>query len=420
CAAADHRRGRAHDLGLGHPCGAAAGAVAGQGELRRRQLSALQRLRHHQRRGAAGGAVGAVQPHPDRARRAGSGHRPRHGADHRHQRAGGGDRGVRLRRLDRRDRRWGGRAGAGHRSGHGRQDHHRVVHRGGDRRPGQLPGRAARRAGAGADPRLRRSLPAADQPGAAVHRHGAGVAVAAARPVGQEGCRMNRNASAPSASVAAGAAARPSGWRLAVPLSLVLLLAVLAALPSFAPYFYIFVVTEILIMGLFAASFNLIFGYTGMLSFGHAAFFGMGAYTTAMLLLHVELPLVWALLASMATAALLALVIGFLSVRLSEVYFAMLTLAFGMMVYAVAHQWRSLTNGSDGITGFLLRDFGLGLDLQLADPAVYYRVVLAVVAIAAAVLYLITRSSFGLMLRAISENPERVAFCGIDVRRHRL
>lgn len=231
---------------------------------------------------------------------------------------------------------------------------------------------------------------------------------------------MNRNASAPSASVAAGAAARPSGWRLAVPLSLVLLLAVLAALPSFAPYFYIFVVTEILIMGLFAASFNLIFGYTGMLSFGHAAFFGMGAYTTAMLLLHVELPLVWALLASMATAALLALVIGFLSVRLSEVYFAMLTLGFGMMVYAVAHQWRSLTNGSDGITGFLLRDFGLGLDLQLADPAVYYRVVLAVVAIAAAVLYLITRSSFGLMLRAISENPERVAFCGIDVRRHRL
>src|SRR5690606_28060493 len=389
CAAADHRRGRAHDLGLGHPCGAAAGAVAGQGELRRRQLSALQRLRHHQRRGAAGGAVGAVQPHPDRARRAGSGHRPRHGADHRHQRAGGGDRGVRLRRLDRRDRRCGGRADAGHRSGHGR-----------------LTGRAARRAGAGADPRLRRSLPAADQPGAAVHRHGAGVAVAAARPVGQEGCRMNRNASAPSASVAAGAAARPSGWRLAVPLSLVLLLAVLAALPSFAPYFYIFVVTEILIMGLFAASFNLIFGYTGMLSFGHAAFFGMGAYTTAMLLLHVELPLVWALLASMATAALLALVIGFLSVRLSEVYCAMLTLAFGMMVYAVAHQWRSLTNGSDGITGFLLRDFGLGLDLQLADPAVYYRVVLAVVAIAAAVLYLITRSSFGLMLRAISENPE--------------
>ena len=231
---------------------------------------------------------------------------------------------------------------------------------------------------------------------------------------------MSRQLSASPASAAAGAARGLLGWRLGVPLILALLVAALAALPAFAPYFYIFVGTEILIMGLFAASFNLIFGYTGMLSFGHAAFFGMGAYTTALLLLHFQVPLVWALLASMVTSALLAAVIGFFSVRLGEVYFAMLTLAFGMMVYAVAHQWRSFTNGSDGITGFLLRDFGLGLDLQLADPAVYYRVVLVIVVIAAAVLYLITRSSFGLILRAISENPERVAFCGVDVRRHRL
>ncbi|HEX7044018.1 MAG TPA: branched-chain amino acid ABC transporter permease [Burkholderiales bacterium] len=230
---------------------------------------------------------------------------------------------------------------------------------------------------------------------------------------------MSRQVSASSVS-AAGVERRPPGWRVGVPLILALLVAVLAALPAFAPYFYIFVGTEILIMGLFAASFNLIFGYTGMLSFGHAAFFGMGAYTTALLLLHFEVPLLWALLASMATSALLAAVIGFFSVRLGEVYFAMLTLAFGMMVYAVALQWRSFTNGSDGITGFLLGDFGLGLDLQLADPAVYYRVVLVVVVLAAAVLYLITRSSFGLILRAISENPERVAFCGVEVRRHRL
>ncbi len=205
-----------------------------------------------------------------------------------------------------------------------------------------------------------------------------------------------------------------------MPALLVVLLAALAALPYFAPYFYIFVATEILIMGLFAASFNLIFGYTGMLSFGHAAFFGMGAYACALLLLHFEVSLLTAILGAMLASTLLAAAIGFLSVRLGEVYFAMLTLAFGMMVYAVAHQWRSLTNGSDGITGFRLTEFGLGLDLQLFNPAVYYHVVLVVVVLASLVLYLITRSSFGLMLRAISENPERVAFCGVNERRHRL
>lgn len=191
-------------------------------------------------------------------------------------------------------------------------------------------------------------------------------------------------------------------------------------LPYGVSYFYIFVATEILIMGLFAASFNLVFGYTGMLSFGHAAFFGMGAYTTSMLLLHWQVPLFWTLLAAMGTSMLLAAAIGFLCVRLNEVYFAMLTLAFGMMVFAVAHQWRSVTNGSDGITGFRIGSFGLGLDLQLANPLVYYYVVLVAVLLAATVLYLITRSPFGLMLRAISENPERVAFCGINEKRFRL
>lgn len=208
--------------------------------------------------------------------------------------------------------------------------------------------------------------------------------------------------------------------RLLIAGLLALVLAALFLLPYGVSYFYIFVATEILIMGLFAASFNLVFGYTGMLSFGHAAFFGMGAYTTAMLLLHLQVPLVWTLLAAMLTSMLLAAVIGFFCVRLNEVYFAMLTLAFGMMVFSVAHQWRSVTNGSDGITGFPLTEFGLGLDLQLANPLVYYYVVLVVVVLAAALLYLVTRSPFGLILKAISENPERVAFCGLNERRFRL
>lgn len=194
----------------------------------------------------------------------------------------------------------------------------------------------------------------------------------------------------------------------------------LLALPWAAPYFYIFIVTRILIMGLFAASFNLIFGYTGMLSFGHAAFFGIGAYATAFLLQGLQSPLLLCLLAAMAAGALLALIIGFFSVRLDEVYFSMLTLAFGMMVFAIVYQWRSVTNGSDGIAGFRVGSFGLGIDLALGNPSVYYYMVLGVVLIASALMYLICRSSFGLILRAIRQNPERVAFCGLNVQRYRL
>lgn len=199
-----------------------------------------------------------------------------------------------------------------------------------------------------------------------------------------------------------------------------LVFAGLVAVPWIASYFYLFIMTEILILGLFAASFNLIFGYTGMLSFGHAAFFGVGSYATALVLMHLQWPFLACLLVSMGASALLALIIGFFSVRLNEVYFAMLTLAFGMMVFAIAYQWRSVTNGSDGLAGFVLGSFGFGLDLTLGNPAVYYHVVLAIVAVAAIVLYLICRSSFGMILKAIRQNPERVSFAGLNVRTYRL
>ena len=201
---------------------------------------------------------------------------------------------------------------------------------------------------------------------------------------------------------------------------LAVVIAGLVAVPWIASFFYVFIFTEILILGLFAVSFNLIFGYTGMLSFGHAAFFGIGAYATALILIHLQWPFLACLLVSMGVAGMLALVIGYLSVRLNEVYFAMLTLAFGMMVFAAAYQWRSLTNGSDGLAGFTLGSFGLGIDLMLVDPAVYYQVVLVLVALASVVLFMISRSSFGMILKAIRQNPERVAFAGLNVRTYRL
>ena len=206
----------------------------------------------------------------------------------------------------------------------------------------------------------------------------------------------------------------------ATALVLLAALGLLVALPSVAPFFYIFIATQVLILGLLAASFNLVFGYTGMLSFGHAAFFGIGAYATALLLQALQWPLLACLLVSFVAGLLLALVIGALCVRLDAVYFAMLTLAFGMMVYGIAHQWRSVTGGSDGISGFGVSSLGLGLGLALGNPAVYYYVVLAVVVVAGALLHRICNSSFGLILRAIRQNPERVAFCGLNIRAYRL
>lgn len=193
----------------------------------------------------------------------------------------------------------------------------------------------------------------------------------------------------------------------------------LLVLPQVASYFTVLLSTEILIFALFAVSFNLIFGYTGLLSFGHAAFFGVGAYTAAVLMRDLHADFLLILPAAMVVAALFALVIGALSVRLDEVYFAMLTLAFGMLVYAIAFQWRSFTNGSDGITGFRLTGIA-GLDTNLANPFTFYYLTLAVVSIGLLLLFQITRSPFGLVLRAIRENRDRVEFTGSSVYSYRL
>lgn len=194
----------------------------------------------------------------------------------------------------------------------------------------------------------------------------------------------------------------------------------LAALPWYGPYFIMFLATEVLILGLFASAFNLLFGYTGLLSFGHAAYFGTGAYVAALLLRDLQPPFLLVLLAAPLAAGLLAVVIGFLCVRLSEVYFAMLTLAFGMMVFAVYHQWRSVTGGTDGVAGFPVTPLLPGLELNLANPFNYYILTFVTVALGLAILHRITVSPFGLVLRAMRENAERVAFAGLPVRRYRL
>ena len=198
-------------------------------------------------------------------------------------------------------------------------------------------------------------------------------------------------------------------------------LAALAALPFAVSTYWLFVLTEILIMGLFAMSYNLLFGVTGLLSFGQAALFGMGAYAAALTLLHGPESLWLAFGAGVGAAALTALVIGYLCVRRDEIFFAMLTLGFGMMVFTVAHNWRELTGGSDGLSGFGVPPLELlGLKVSLFKPRNMYFFTLAVASAGVLLLWRVVRSPFGLILRAARENKERLAFVGADVQRYRL
>jgi branched-chain amino acid transport system permease protein len=174
-------------------------------------------------------------------------------------------------------------------------------------------------------------------------------------------------------------------------------------------------------MILFAISFNLLFGYTGLLSFGHAAFFSIGSYVTGLVLLHIYPSIPLAFVTGVVAAAIAAWVIGYFCVRLDEIYFAMLTLAFGMMVHTIIWKWDRLTGGADGLVDIPRPNLNFLLfQVDLSSIASYYYFTLVLVAIALYVLWIIVNSNFGLALRAVRENSERIQFVGINVRRYRL
>jgi branched-chain amino acid transport system permease protein len=176
--------------------------------------------------------------------------------------------------------------------------------------------------------------------------------------------------------------------------------------------FWIWVSTEMIIMALFATSLNLVLGFGGMVSFGHAAFFGVGAYTVALLMKKAGIPFGLALLAAPCVAAFAAAIIGWFCVRLIGLYFAILTLAFGQLLYMIAFQWYTFTGGDDGIHGIPKPEF-LG-------PANYYVLCLVIFLACLLAMRMIVNSSFGLSIRITRENSERAKFIGINVRRYQL
>ena len=175
----------------------------------------------------------------------------------------------------------------------------------------------------------------------------------------------------------------------------------------------VFLVTEILIWTLYASSLNLLMSYGGMVSFGHAAYFGLGAYGLALTIVRLHLPLGVALLAGPLLATLGALVFGALCVRLSKIYFSMLTLACAEIVFTVIFQWYDVTGGDTGLASFVKP--GLGL-----TPGWYGFVVLVVVLAGHLLLWRVVHSPLGLAIRVVGENPERAGVMGHDSRAVRL
>jgi branched-chain amino acid transport system permease protein len=186
--------------------------------------------------------------------------------------------------------------------------------------------------------------------------------------------------------------------------------------PRAAGTYHVKLLQEILIWGIFAMSLDLLMGFAGMVSFGHSAFFGVGGYVAALALTTWGASGVNGLVLPAAASALAALVIGFFSIRVSGVYFIMLTLAFSQMFYAVTFQVAWL-GAEDGVVG-VPRPRLPGVDLGQAGPFHVYLVVLTVAA--ALVLWRIVRSPFGHVLRGIHENEGRMQAVGYAVDRYKL
>ncbi|OJY70593.1 MAG: branched-chain amino acid ABC transporter permease [Rhodospirillales bacterium 70-18] len=197
---------------------------------------------------------------------------------------------------------------------------------------------------------------------------------------------------------------------------------VLATAPLWMPLIggYDALATRVLVLGLVAMSFNIVLGFTGQMSFGHAAYFGLGAYGAGLTLKFIAASTPLALLFGTLLGGVLGTLFGLLIVRRRGVYFAMVTIAFGQVCFYVAYKWNDLTGGYDGLRGFQRAPLHLGLatiDIA-ASSRVFYYFVLVIFALAVGAMALVLRSPFGRTLLAIRENERRARFLGIPVERH--
>jgi branched-chain amino acid transport system permease protein len=196
-------------------------------------------------------------------------------------------------------------------------------------------------------------------------------------------------------------------------LLLILGLCIIVVFPFLVDVSWVFLITELAILVLYAIAYNLTFGVAGMLSFGHGGLFGAGAYVLAIAAIKANIPFPFALLAAPVLSALITFVIGWFCIRLTGIYFAILTLAFGQLIWATIWKMRSITGGDDGLVG-------LQAPSVIASPTHQYFFILAIVVLALLLMKKIIDSPFGFTLRTIRENQIRAQSIGINVKRFLL
>ena len=193
----------------------------------------------------------------------------------------------------------------------------------------------------------------------------------------------------------------------------------LLVFPFLMPYDALSV--NILIFGLYAVGFNLLFGYTGMLSFGHAAFLGIGSYLAGISVVHAGWPWWAAIVVGVLASCLAGLVIGYLAIRTRGIYFSMVTLALAQIVYYGFYKAEKWTGGENGLRGVRVESINLpGISIDFMNPLNKYYVILVFVALALWFVSRVLQSPFGAVIEAIRENEKRAVACGYDVARAKL
>jgi len=196
-------------------------------------------------------------------------------------------------------------------------------------------------------------------------------------------------------------------------------IAFLLVFPLLMPYHALAI--NILLFGLFAVGFNLLFGYTGLLSFGHAAFLGVGSYLTGIAMVHGGWPWWAAVVLGVVAAGMAGAVIGFMAIRTRGIYFSMVTLALAQIVYYAFYKAERWTGGENGLRGIQVPALEIGsLRLDFLNPVTKYYVILAFVALALWFVSRVLASPFGAVIEAVRENDRRAAACGYDVARTKL
>lgn len=198
--------------------------------------------------------------------------------------------------------------------------------------------------------------------------------------------------------------------------SLVIISIATAVIPLSREPYYMYLSSLFMILSIFSLSYNILFGYAGLLSFGHTLFYASGAYSFAIFTISIYRDPLVGTLVSVAVSLILALLVGVLTLRHGRIYFSMLTLAFGMLLYALLLKWRSLTGGSDGISGIPRS----GFIIDLYDPYARYYYIYVFFLLVAISLYIFHRSRYGLLIKSLGVNEDFVPYTGHSVFRLRI